>query len=80
MEQPHSADRMCVWTQGHGPLSELQRLGEARLTGPDAPSCLCSPVTAHKFAREGKDLRKNWGELPGEACAKDSGGGTIPED
>ena len=32
VEQPHSAGRMCVWTQGRGPLSELQRLGEARLT------------------------------------------------
>lgn len=54
--------------------------GRSKADSPDAPTCPCSPVTAHKFGREGKDLQKNWGELPGEACVKDSGGGTIPED
>ena len=58
----------------------MPAFGRSKADSPDAPTCLCSPVMDHKFGREGKDLQKNWGELPGEVCAKDSGGGTIPED
>ena len=74
----HTAGRLCVWTRAR--LS-VQAPAFGRSWQPrDAPSCPCSSVKAHKFGREGKDLQKNWGELQGEACSVDPGGGMIPED